>query len=166
MDLSTKSAVKTALGVLDMKEELADDVFIKIKNELNRKEFSKIPYKKRALFLPQCLRHSSFCEAKMDGSGYICKECGKCKIHKLKNTAEKLGYTVYIVPGGSMVIKIIKKTKPKAVLGVACHFELEEAIRRLSKAKIPHMSVPLLKDGCKNTKADIKVIIDILKENN
>ncbi len=166
MDLSTKSAVKTALGVLNMKGDLADDVFVKIKNELNREEFSKVPYDKRALFLPHCLRHAKLCEARVNGVGYECRECGRCKIYGLKKEAEKLGYKVYIVPGGSMVFKILKKTKPKAVAGVACYFELEQAIEKLSRAGIPHLSVPLSKDGCKNTKVDVKSVMDILKENN
>ncbi len=60
---------------------------------------------------------------------------------------EKIGYKqFYIVPGGSLVKKILKEMVPKgeikAAIGIACWSELAEAAEKLSMLKIPLQAVP------------------------
>ncbi|MFA5771806.1 MAG: DUF116 domain-containing protein [Thermoplasmata archaeon] len=163
VDLSTRNAVKLWLSKTRNDTNMADKLFMLIKNDLNRNGFLKTPYSERALFLPQCLRNADRCTAKMDGVGYVCKHCGACPISNVKRFAEELGYSVFVVPGGSMVFKIITATKPKAVVGVACDFELGEACEKLTSLNIFYQGVPLLKDGCKNTVVDVEKLLEILK---
>lgn len=162
IDLSTRNAVKLWLSTAG-NADMTDKLFTSMKNHLNKDGFIKIPYSERSLFLPQCLRNADKCTAKMDGVGYICKHCGACSISNIKQFAEELGYEVYVVPGGSMVLKIIANTKPKAVVGVACDFELGEAFEKLASLNIWYQGVPLLKDGCKNTAVDVEKLLGILK---
>ncbi len=164
MDLSTRNAVKSALSFLEINEELADEAYVNIKNDFNRKAFASAPFNKRILFLPQCLRNSKKCTAELTDKGYICRECGECSIKNIKREAEKLGYKVYVVPGGSMVFKIMIKEKPKAVAGVACYFELSEAIEKCSRAGVPSQGVPLKKSGCKDTRVSEKEVIEMLRQ--
>ena len=98
----------------------------------------------------------------MTDEGYVCKRCGSCDINRILEEAGKLGYRSYIVPGGSMVYKISEKYQPKAAFGVACYYELEEAISKLARAGIPTRSVPLSKAGCVNTKVDVERVIKTL----
>ena len=44
-----------------------------------------------------CLRHRD-CQAALQKEGVICTECGKCSIGVIKKKADKLGYSLYIVP--------------------------------------------------------------------
>jgi len=151
-DMSTKKAMKAALGTLGLHPENIDKLYIELKNSIHADAFKKAPKSKKIVFLPQCLRDCDNCKAKLDKFGYNCVKCSdKCYARKVKEMAEKKGYRVFIVPGGSMIAKVIKEFNPKAVLGVACKGELVMAFDQLS---IPAQGVELLKDGCVNTVVD------------
>ncbi|MBW2984294.1 DUF116 domain-containing protein [Candidatus Woesearchaeota archaeon] len=122
-------------------------------NKRYKEDFRKTPYSKRAIFLPQCLR-SRNCPAKTTNEGIKCVACGKCSIHKVKKLAEKLGYRFFIVPGASLVKKLVKKHKPKGVIGVACNPELNESLKAAPGFGVAPQCIALLKDGCVNTKVD------------
>ena len=109
------------------------------------------------------MRQTPECPAEMTEEGYVCKRCGACDIARIVDEAENLGYKTFIVPGGSMVFKICDKYRPQACFGVACYYELEEAISKLARAGIPTRSVPLSKTGCVNTKVDVERVIKTLK---
>ena len=163
LDLGTKDAVKSTLEALDADTNLLDEVYISLKNRLNLKSFAKTEYQERALFLPQCMRNSMKCIAELTEDGYVCKRCGSCSIPKILDVAEKLGYKCYIVPGGSMVFKLVKETVPKACVGVGCYYEVEEAIARLARVGIPTQGIPLTTTGCKDTTVDVDRVIKILQ---
>lgn len=112
--------------------------------------FDNIPNKNIAIFLPHCLRHKD-CPAENKGEGYDCVDCGRCGIGKFAKDAKAAGYKIFIVPGASMVKKIIKKNDFKVVIGVACKVELKQAEEMLKNTRIITASVPLKKDGCVNT---------------
>ena len=163
VDLSTRSAVKSFLTLMDADTDLADTLYIKIANELNRRPFAETDFKDRALFLPQCLRNVEKCKATMGEYGWECKQCGQCSIAEIKKEADKLGYKVYVVPGGSMVARIIGANGVKGVVGVGCNFELCEAAEKLAMTKIWGQGVPLLKDGCKDTVVNVNEVKKMLR---
>ena len=123
------------------------------RNKLYEEKFKQLPNKDKAIFLPHCLRHQE-CPAKIGSVGLECIKCGRCKIGEFKDKAEKAGYNLFVVPGGSLVKKIISNNNFKAVLGVACNVELEQAFDMLKKEKIISLAIPLLKDGCVNTEVE------------
>ena len=135
---------------------------IKKINKLNKTRFKETPYKDRAIFLPQCLRNPD-CKAKTTEDGIQCLSCGKCNISKFKKQVEALGYKFFIVPGFSLTKKLIKKYKPKAVLGVGCIDELNEAKETIKKSNIIAQGLPLLKDGCVNTEVDWEKLREMIK---
>ncbi|MDI6856179.1 MAG: DUF116 domain-containing protein [Candidatus Thermoplasmatota archaeon] len=163
IDLSTRSGVKTALALANEDTSLADELYIELRNALNREGFKKVPFNKRALFLPQCLRSAEHCKAELSDEGYVCKECGSCTAYTLKKEAEKLGYKVFIIPGGSMVMNILKNNSVEAVLGVACKLELCQGAERLASTSIWAQGVPLLRDGCKNTSVDVEKVLTVIR---
>lgn len=164
VDLSTRSAVKSALSLIGEDISSTEEIYIELMNELNRNGFKKTRYDERALFLPQCLRNAEKCKAKMSEVGYICEGCGSCSILSIKKEAEGLGYKVYILPGGSMVWKILGKNGFKGVAGVACKFELCEALEKINMTPIQAYGVPLLRDGCRNTAVDVKKVLGIIRQ--
>ena len=142
---------------LGLSERLIQYTHVEIRNFLNESRFKRTLYGERLLFLPQCLRNSKKCKAELGEEGWICKKCGNCKIPLLVKEAEKYGYAgTFIVPGGSMVGKLIKKYKPKAVVGVGCFDEVNMAIDQLKGSKVAPQGVCLLKSGCKDT--DVNVV--------
>ncbi len=144
-------------------EKTVDLIGIEVRNGLNKKNFSNIGAKDRILVVPQCLRHEK-CPARLDSRlGVTCKECGMCDIKELKKEAERLGYGFYIVPGGTFVERIIKRVKPMAALGVACHRDLYSGMHRISMAECAVQGVPLIRDGCIHTEVDIKELLKMMK---
>lgn len=147
------------------KKELMN-LYVKVKNKIHRNLFEKIPYSDRILLLPQCLR-SRRCKAKLTEFGYECIACGECRIPEIKKLAEMLGYRVFIIPGSSIIEKIFKILKPKASVGVACEKELILGCVICEKVGIPGQGVPLLKDGCIETKVDwseVKKTIELVSK--
>ncbi len=163
-DLSSRNAVRLALRILGEDEGLADVIYLMVKTRSYRKAWESCGVDKRAVFLPQCLRNSKECKAELTERGYICKRCGKCPVFEIIEFATSLGYKhVYIVPGGSMVYRILKEIDVHAALGVACVVELCEASERLSAKGLPHQCVPLLRAGCIDTAVDVEKVKQVLK---
>ncbi|MFH1229745.1 MAG: DUF116 domain-containing protein [Candidatus Aenigmatarchaeota archaeon] len=153
IDLSTKKALKKALSVIGIKPDNIDSLYIELKNSINEGKFKETPVEKKIVFIPQCLRKSDTCKARVGKNGYECTKCSNtCKARKVKDVSESLGYRTYIVPGGSMIQKIIINEKPQAVMGVAC---IKELVMAFDGIKIPVQGVKLLKEGCINTDVDM-----------
>ena len=161
-DISTKKALKIALKTIGAKEENVDRIYVELKNSVNRDYFMKVPMKDRIITLPACLRDSKRCGAKLTKEGYRCVMCGMCKIGEIKKRAEKAGTNVFIVPGGSMALAIVKRHKPKAVLGVAC---LNELVGAAENIHVPAQGVRLLKKGCIDTDVNVEEVFSVLEGN-
>lgn len=141
-------------------EDLVDSYVINI---VNRETFLKT--KKRALFLPHCSRKfmDNRCQAKFDTktSSYTCARCSKdCLVNKATRLGKERGYDVYVLPGGSCIRKILPKYN--GIVGVACCDEIKLAWQILSSMNIPSQSVPLTKNGCSNTKFNLKTLERVL----
>ncbi|WP_406535751.1 DUF116 domain-containing protein [Methanobrevibacter sp.] len=151
------SPFKTIANLLKLDEHLIDDIAIKFRDDINREKFRKVPAEKTLIFLPHCLRHRN-CPATLQKEGLNCTECGLCSIGVIKKKAEPLGYKLYIVPGGSFVKKIVMEKKFKAVIGVACHEDLNQMMMLLSD--FCPQGVLLEKTGCFETKVNVKKVFE------
>ncbi len=159
LDFTRRGALKSFLARIDIEQDTYDMVYTTIKNMSFEKDFCKIPYDNRIVFLPQCLRNANECPAELGKDGYRCKKCGKCPIGEVFALAEELGYKgVYIVPGSSLVRNIIDRDRPRAVVGVACYLELAETMEHVALLDTIPQGVPLLKDGCVDTIADMEKV--------
>ncbi len=155
----------TGLSLSDAVQLFEDFVDMEVRNLLEREKFRKS--KKRALFLPHCSRKhmDNKCKAKFEPSipSYICAHCSSdCLINQAASIAEKRGYDVYVIPGGSCIYNILKTKNYDGVVGVACGEEVKLAGEALSRANIAGQAVPLLKNGCSNTFFSIKTLEQVL----
>ena len=151
------SPFKTIARVLKLDEHLIDDIAIKVRDDVNKEKFREIPAEKTLIFLPHCLRHKD-CPATLQKEGLNCTECGLCSIGVIKKKAEPLGYKLYIVPGSSFVKKIVMENKFQAVLGVACHEDLNQMMMLLSD--FYPQGVLLEKTGCFETSVNVKKVFE------
>ena len=133
-----------------------------LNNELWRDTLATIPYNRRLLLLPKCLRVEEHCPAPFDEFGLLCKKCGLCSIQELQVEAEKLGYAVLVAEGSPIVMAIIETGKIDAIVGVSCMSVLERAFPYMESAAIPGVAVPLLQDDCKDTTVDLEWIWDVI----
>lgn len=153
------SPFKSIAKLLKLDEHLIDNMSIEIRNDINKKKFQQIPAKETLIFLPHCLRHRD-CPATLQKDGVNCTCCGLCSIGVIKKKAEPKGYKVYIVPGSSFVKKIVRENKFKAVVGIACHEDLNQIMMLLSDF-CPQGAL-LKKTGCYETKVDVSEVLKII----
>lgn len=145
-----------------IRDTIVDEILVELRNALMLEKFQKTKGRK-VVFLPQCLRHPG-CKARCDPiDGYLCKKCGKCDIGTICEAADKYGFKVFVIPGGSFVKKILKVHKPESCIGVACYPELSESMQGVA-AYMPVQGICLLKDGCFNTEANVEEIIRKMEE--
>jgi len=143
-------------------QDLAAIVFQK--NRENALRFLRTPYARRIVFVPQCLRSTSACQAEQRDGEYLCKNCGACKIPHIARRASELGYiTTRILKGGSALPRLIRETSPQAVLGVSCVMEGVIGILLCERVGVPAFCVPLLRTGCSDTDVDLKDVMAALE---
>ncbi len=126
-----------------------------LNNEMWRETLSTIPYERRLLLMPKCLRVEDKCPAPFDEFGLLCKQCGLCTIQDFQNEAESLGYAVLVAEGSAVVMSLIQTGKIEAIVGISCLPVLERTFPYVEAAAIPSVAVPLLQDDCIDTTVDI-----------
>lgn len=130
-------------------------VAVCLNNEMWRETLAEIPYERRLLLMPKCLRVESKCPAPFDEFGLLCKQCGLCSIQDFQNEAERLGYAVLVAEGSAIVMSLIQTGQIEAIVGISCLPVLERTFPYVEAAAIPSIAVPLLQDDCINTTVDI-----------
>ncbi|HJX56396.1 MAG TPA: DUF116 domain-containing protein [Methanoregula sp.] len=142
--------MKAFFRLLGLEEREMLSFFIKLHNAMNTAEFERIPVSERAVFMPQCLR-SSKCPAHLTPEGLKCRSCGQCTVGEARTILEKMGYRIFIVPGSSFIKRMVKKYRPKAIIGVGCLSEVKEGIDMADKMGLVAMGVVTMKEGCVET---------------
>jgi len=133
---------------------------IKLMNSMNAAEFAKIPVEERAIFMPQCLR-SSRCPAHLTPEGLKCVNCGQCEVGPARILLERMGYKVFIVPGSSFIKRMVRKYRPRAIMGIGCLSEVKEGIDMADKMGLVVMGIVTLKEGCVETIANWPDIYEV-----
>lgn len=152
------------LRQLDLPETYLGFTMVAISNEFWREQVQAIPFPRRLLLLPHCLKHAEGCPADYDEFGLDCRKCGACTIADFKTKAEDLGYKVLVSEGTPIVLKIIVSGHIDAIVGVACLNVLEKAFDKILLAGVPCVAAPLLSSNCKSTSVDddwVSELIDL-----
>jgi hypothetical protein len=155
----------TGLNLSDAVVLLEDLMDMHARNLMEREKF--VQTRKRVLFLPHCSRKymDNQCKATFDPSipSYVCAHCSRdCLINRAVSLAEKKGYDVYVVPGGSCVPKILKTKGYEGVVGVACGEETRLSGEVLENMGVAGQAIPLIKNGCANTVFNIETLFKTL----
>ncbi len=144
--------------------ETLDFLVVLINNQLWLKTMAATPHEKRLLLLPNCLRDSEHCPAEFDDLGLACRACGRCVIGSIKEQAESLGMMVLVAEGSPIVMSLIQTGKIEAVIGVSCLDVLEKTFPYIEAGAIPGVAIPLLFDGCVDTRVDADWVLDVIYE--
>ena len=153
------AAVLAASGLDAIYKDYAS---ILVSNAAWRESLAQIPYDRRLLLIPKCLRVEDKCPAPFDEFGLLCKECGLCSIQDLTVEAERLGYAVLVAEGSAIVRSMIETGKIEAIVGVSCINVLEKCFPHMEAAAIPGVAIPLLQDDCINTTVDLDWVWDLI----
>ena len=150
------------LDGLGLAEKFLGFTGVMIGNFFWKRQFLAVPFERRMLLLPHCLKHAEGCPAEYDEFGLDCERCGACSIADYKVRAEQLGYKVLVAEGSPVVLKIIVGGHVDGILGVACLNVLEKAIDKVLIAGVPSYAIPLHSGDCKNTSLDEAWVWDVL----
>ena len=150
------------IGMLKCDPIYRDYIGVLINNEMWREQLAAVPFERRLLLLPKCLRVEAKCPAPFDEFGLLCKQCGLCSIQDLQAEAEKLGYATLVAEGSAIVMSLIQTGKVEAIVGVSCLSVLERAFPYMEAAAIPGVAIPLLQDDCIDTTVDLDWVWDYI----
>jgi geranylgeranyl diphosphate synthase type II len=136
-------------------------------------EIASVPFSRRVLLLPHCLRPSQDCPGKMTRQGLDCTGCSLtgCTIYKLRTVAAEAGYSdVCVAPGGRLAVRFLAERQPAGVIAIACNKELEEGLEAIARMEWDDgrpavFTFPLSQDGCVDTKVDVEAAREIILSN-
>src|SRR5207249_7365209 len=134
---ATRSTAADLLRSLGLGEEYLGFAMVMLTNEFWKDQVAAIPFHRRLMLLPHCLKNAEGCPADYDEFGLDCKKCGACSVADFKVRAEELGYKVLVSEGTPIVLKIIVSGHVDAIVGVACLNVLDKAIDKILLAGIP-----------------------------
>lgn len=123
-------------------------------NAIWRPVVGAVPFGRRMLLLPQCLRNSQLCRGTHDELGLLCSECGNCNISGFLREAESLGYITIVSEGTTVASGLVESGNVDAIIGVGCMEVLQKMFSAVRKYSVPAIGVPLLSCGCIDTTAD------------
>ena len=146
-----RSAASDLADRLDLPAPYHEFLLVLIHNAAWQGAVAAVPFDRRTLLLPPCLRPRATCTAEFDEFGLLCRRCGGCEIGRLSDEAEALGYAVLVAEGTSVVAALIEQGMIDAVVGVSCMTSLEKTFPHTLKNAIPGIAVPLLREGCEDT---------------
>lgn len=148
------------LDKLNISEEYIDFTIVLLGNESWRKIVESTPFSRRLLLLPQCLKNNTSCKGEFDELGLICAGCKACPIDDLLLKAEEMQYATLVAEGTTVAIGLVEEGSIDAVIGVSCMPVLQRSFEPVSNAAVPVIGLPLMYDGCENTKIDTKWLLD------
>jgi geranylgeranyl pyrophosphate synthase len=150
----SRGMAEQVLRRLGLGDEFLGFTMVMLSNEFWRDQVAAIPFHRRLLLVPHCLKNAEGCPADYDEFGLDCRKCGACHVGDFRTKAEQLGYKVLVSEGTPIVLKIIVSGHVDAIVGVACLNVLEKAFDKVLLAGIPCIATPLLSSNCKNTSVD------------
>ncbi|MFV0636060.1 DUF116 domain-containing protein [Mitsuokella sp.] len=145
--------------------------FIAVSNLLFNRMGIRVPADRLLVVTPHCLQLAS-CPHKITRDPENCKRCGGCDIGALVTLSHEMGFHFFVATGGTLARQIVYKTKPKAVLAIACERDLMSGIQDVYP--LPAVGVLNIRPNgpCYNTHVDIdevraqleKIIIPVPKK--
>lgn len=137
-------------------------VFAELNNKLMLLSNIHVDAKDILVLVPHCLQKSS-CPHKITNRIDNCKRCGLCDIDKLITLKETYNVELFVATGGTLARKIIKETKPKVIIAVACERDLSSGI--LDVKSIPVMGVlnERPEGPCVNTRVNVKKVEETIQ---
>lgn len=137
-------------------------IMVELNNCLWRDTIASIPFERRILLIPQCLKNATQCSAEIDDLGLLCKQCNQCTISGMQQRAFKLGTMSLVAEGFTPAISLVESQVVDAVIGIGCMDSLERAFPMLIKHAVAGIAIPLNGAGCSNTDVDLAHVQEII----
>ena len=128
--------------------------FIATSNLLFARMGVRVPADRLLVVTPHCLQLAT-CPHKITRDPNNCRRCGGCDIGALVTLSKQMGFHFFVATGGTLARQIVYKTRPKAVLAIACERDLMSGIQDVYP--LPAVGVLNIRPNgpCYNTKVDM-----------
>lgn len=143
------------LAEAGLPEDYTTYAMVLLHNEAWTRTLAAVPFGRRLLLLPPCMRAVGECPAAFDELGLVCQRCGRCEIGPLADEAEAMGYAVLVAEGTSTVTALIEAGQLDGAIGVSCMAALERAFPHMAEQPFPSLAIPLIRDACSATATDM-----------
>lgn len=137
------------------KKEYFQRLVINLNNRLI--ESGRTPATRVLLLLPHCLQIDE-CKIRLTHNILNCARCGKCEIKDLISLAEEYDLKLFVATGGTLARRIVKDSRPEAIIAVACERDLSSGIA--DTYPLPILGIPNERPfgPCLNTRVDIEKV--------
>ncbi|MDD2707684.1 MAG: polyprenyl synthetase family protein [Verrucomicrobiae bacterium] len=150
------------LASLSLPDSFLGFAMVCLNNCFWEEAFGSTPFRRRLLLLPECLSDRTRCRGERDADGIRCVGCCSCGVERLRKAAEARGYQVVVTEGTGTALDRVLNGGADAVLGVACMDSLEKSFVRVAGLGAPHLAIPLLRNGCKQTEVEEDEVLRLL----
>jgi uncharacterized protein len=133
---------------------------IALNNRLVMAESTKT--KRILLLLPHCLQITE-CTIRLTHNIYNCERCGRCEIKDLIEMAEENRLELFVATGGTIARKIVKESRPEAIVAVACERDLSSGLIDTYPFPVLGVSNERPYGPCFNTRVDLDKVRDAIK---
>jgi len=135
---------------------------VRTSNSLVRREFRGRAAERLLILLPHCLQQED-CKIRVTSDIYNCARCGKCKIRDLIELADEFQLKLFVATGGTLARRVVKDTRPQAIVAVACERDLSSGI--IDTYPLPVLGVTNDRPygPCLNTQVDIPKVREALR---
>ena len=149
--------------IFGIKRRKLEASFIAVSNLLFRRRSIRVPASRLLVVTPHCLQLAS-CPHKITRDPHNCKRCGGCDIGALVTLADEMGFHFFVATGGTLARQIVRDTRPKAVLAIACERDLMSGIQDVYP--LPAIGVLNIRPNgpCYNTHVDMELVRKQLEE--
>ncbi|GIT29646.1 MAG: hypothetical protein Ct9H300mP1_16920 [Planctomycetaceae bacterium] len=106
------------LEELELPEKFLGFAAVLIGNFFWKRQFLAVPFERRMLLLPHCLKHAEGCPAEYDEFGLDCDKCGPpVRLPTTRCEPSSWGKRVLVAEGSPVVLKIIVGGHVDGILG-------------------------------------------------
>ena len=145
-----------------MDKEEVQNSFIQISNQLINPEEISVAPEDVLILMPHCIQLAD-CSHRVTSDIDNCQRCGGCQVDDIIGLQKKYGVHLAFATGGTLARKIIKETRPKAIIAVACERDLSSGIQDVYP--LPVIGVVNLRPNgpCYNTKVELDKLEEAVK---
>ena len=156
-------------------DELCRAVAVR-KNKEHALRFAAVPFARRIVLVPQCLRKLGACKAKETARGYECAGCMACPAGRIHREASRLGYRgVFMLKGGRAIAGLIAREMLEDILGkelpsfpddfdqdTPFSLSMAEAVKNQADPAEPGQQVTALKTAMAASGLQGQALLDVL----
>lgn len=110
--------------------------------------------KKLLILLPHCLQMDE-CNIRITRNIYNCEGCGRCGIAEIIDIARQRGLEISVATGGNLARRVVKETRPEAIVAVACEQDLSSGMADTYPLPVLGVTNERPFGPCLNTTVDI-----------